>query len=552
MPTIQFKGKNLIANHHLSVPYHSLQDIEEFGFQAEKGTGNLIVEGDNLIALKALLPQFSGKVKCIYIDPPYNTGNEGWIYSDKVNSILIKEWIGKTVGIDDLTRHDKWLCMMMPRLKILRELLNEEGIIFISIDFRESHYLKFLLDEIFSRDNLVAEFIWHKKYGGGGDNKNVVTEHETVYCYSKTKNPSFEQVIKGIEYDFDDFAGYDMDEEGRYYSANESILMRGPNSTPEKRPNLCYPIIDPDGNEILPRFGRGTWSYELSTLEKKLENNDLLWKQVRGQWMLYKKQYLFLEEDEVRDKKPRTVLDKRYSIGQTGEGTNRLKFLFDDQRVFPNPKPVSLLKFLINLATETNTNDIVLDSFAGSGTTFDAVMELNTEDGGNRKCILVQMTEATEQEPDKNICRDITRERNKLAIEKFGYESGFKYLRVGNAIDPETMLEGELPTYSQFAEYVFYLATGGHLAEKDNINAENHFVGTLESQAIYLIYEQDFDKLTRLALTLDIAEKIIQHSPGKRRTIFAPSCFLDEDYMSEKQIEFVSVPYNLFERKTAE
>ena len=180
-----------------------------------------------------------------------------------------------------------------------------------------------------------------------------------------------------------------------------------------------------------------------------------------------------------------------------------------------------------------------------------AVNELN-KDGGNRKCILVQMTEATDTEPDKNICRDITRERNKLAIEKFGYESGFKYLKVGAAIDPETMLDGELPTYNQFAEYVFYLATGGHLADKENINSENYFVGTEGSQAIYLIYEQDFDKLTRMALTLDIAEQIIAHSPGKRRTVFAPSCFLDEDYMTEKQIEFVSVPYNLFERNTAD
>lgn len=552
MPTIQFKGKNIIAHHHLSVPYHTLEEIEELNFQKEKNSDNIIVEGDNLVALKALLPQFAGKVKCIYIDPPYNTGNEGWIYNDKVNSHLIKEWIGKVVGDEDLTRHDKWLCMMLPRLKILRELLNEDGVIFISIDYRESHYLKFLLDEIFLRENLVGEFIWHKKYGGGGDNKNIVAEHETVYCYSKTKKPLLEQVINGIEYDFDDFAGYDMDEEGRYYSANESILMRGPNSTPDKRPNLCYPIIDPDGNEILPRFGRGTWCYEIPTLNKKLENNDLIWKQVKGNWMLYKKQYLFLEDDEVRDKKPRTVLDRRYSIGQTGEGTTRLKHIFDDQRVFPNPKPVSLIKFLVNLATSTNNNDIVLDSFAGSGTTMDALLELNSEDGGNRRCILVQMTEATEAEPDKNICRDITRERNKLAIEKFGYESGFKYLRVGAAIDPETMLEGDLPTYEQFAEYVFYLATGGHLANKETINPTNHFVGSEGSQAIYLIYEQDFDKLARMALTLDIAEEIIAHSPAKRRTIFAPSCFLDEDYMTEKQIEFVSVPYNLFERNTAD
>jgi adenine-specific DNA-methyltransferase len=550
MPTLQFKGKNIIWNHHLSVPYHTLEEVQDLHFQPEKGNGNLIIEGDNLIALKALLPEYAGKVKCIYIDPPYNTGNEGWVYNDKVNSPLINNWLGDTVGTDDLTRHDKWLCMMTPRLKMLRDLLSDDGVIFISIDYRETHYLKALLDELFGRDKFVSEFIWHKKYGGGGDNKNIVTEHETVFCYTKTKDPLLEQVLNGIEYDFNDFAGYEIDDEGRYYSANESILMRGPNSTPDKRPNLCYPIIDPDGNEILPRYGLGTWAYELKTLDEKLKNNDLIWKQVKGLWMLYKKQYLFLEEDEVREKKPRTILDKRYSIGQTGEGTNRLKTIFNNQRNFPNPKPISLIKFLINLSTNTNDNHIILDSFAGSGTTFDAISDLNYEDGGNRKCILVQMKEDSEAEPDKNICQQITRERNKLAIEKFGYESGFKYLKLGTAIDPEKMLEGQLPTYEQFAKYIYYLGTGEHLAEAQNINAENHFVGTHGAKSFFLIYEQDVETLTRLALNLSIAEDIVKHSPNKRRVIYAPACFLDSDYMEEKQIEFVSIPYNLFERQT--
>ncbi|PTB93225.1 hypothetical protein C9994_13230, partial [Marivirga lumbricoides] len=175
--------------------------------------------------------------------------------------------------------------------------------------------------------------------------------------------------------------------------------------------------------------------------------------------------------------------------------------------------------------------------------------QLNNSDNGNRSCVLVQMTEASESEPDKNICRDVTRERVKLAIEKHGFNSGFKYLRVGSPIDPETMLDGDLPTYQQFAEYVYYLATGGHLADKSKVDASKHFVGMEGGQAVYLIYEQDMDKLTRLALTLQIAESIVKHSPGKRRVVFAPSCFLDEEYMTAMQIEFVSVPYNLFERK---
>lgn len=553
MPTLQFKGKNIIWNHHLAVPFHTLDEVPELHYKHKKANGNMIIEGDNLIALKALLPQFAGKIKCIYIDPPYNTGNDSgqgksWVYSDNVNSPLIKEWFKNEVSIDDLAKHDKWLCMMVPRLKLLRELLSEDGVIFISIDFRESHRLRQILDEVFLEQNLVSEFIWHKKYGGGGDNKNIVTEHEVIYCYTKEKNPNLEQVLNGVEYDFDDFANYDVDEEGRHYSSNESILMRGPNSTPDKRPNLCYPIVDPDGNEILPRFGKGTWAYEQKSLDKKIENNDLIWKKVKGEWMLYKKQYLFIEDDEVREKKPRSILDKRYNIGQTGEGTNRLKSLFDSKRNFPNPKPVSLLKYIIGLSTETNSNHIILDSFAGSGTTLDALMELNSEDGGNRSCILVQMPENSEAEPDKNICKDITRERVKRAIDKYGYDSGFKYFRLGIPLDAETMLAGQLPTYNQFAKYVYYLCTGENLEAENKIKEKDFYVGEYGKQAIYLVYKQDYETLTRLALNLTLAEKIKEQQPGKKRIVYAPSCFLDEEYLTDNQIEYVGIPYNLFQR----
>ena len=191
---------------------------------------------------------------------------------------------------------------------------------------------------------------------------------------------------------------------------------------------------------------------------------------------------------------------------------------------------------------------LILDSFAGSGTAMHAVMALNKEDGGNRKCIMVQMTEAIEQAPDKNICRDITRERVKRAIEKYDFESGFKYLRVGASMDAEDMLAGQLPSYEQLAKYVFYLATGTYL-ETPTLDRRIHYVGANSSSAIYLIYEPDIDKLTQMALTIEIAEKIIAHNSKKRKLIYAPACFLDEEYMEEQQIDFVSVPYNLFERK---
>ena len=156
MPTLQFKGKNIIWNHHLSIPYHTLDEVEKLHYNPDKSNGNIIIEGDNLLALKALLPQFHGQIKCIYIDPPYNTGNEHWIYNDNVNSPLLNNWLGKEVGSDDMTKHDKWLCMMVPRLKLLRELLSDDGAIFISIDENEQSSLRIIMDEIFGSECFVS------------------------------------------------------------------------------------------------------------------------------------------------------------------------------------------------------------------------------------------------------------------------------------------------------------------------------------------------------------------------------------------------------------
>jgi len=157
MPTLHFKGKPLVQNHHLVVPFSELEPVKSRGLSPTPSLhDNLIVEGDNLKALKALLPAYHGKVKCIYIDPPYNTGNEGWIYNDRVNSPMMRDWLGRTVDRDDLTRHDKWCCMMLPRLKLLRELLTDDGAIFVSIDDNEVHHLRALMDDVFGEENWSA------------------------------------------------------------------------------------------------------------------------------------------------------------------------------------------------------------------------------------------------------------------------------------------------------------------------------------------------------------------------------------------------------------
>src|SRR5438552_13042019 len=181
MPTLQFKGKVFVQNHHLAVPFHELKPIKSKGLSPTPSLhDNVIVHGDNLAALKALLPTYHGKVKCIYIDPPYNTGNEGWAYNDNVNSPMMREWLGKTVDREDLTRHDKWCCMMMPRLKLLRELLRDDGAILVSIDDNEVQHLRPLMDEVFGEENFVESFVWKKSYGGGAKEKFAVRQHE--YC----------------------------------------------------------------------------------------------------------------------------------------------------------------------------------------------------------------------------------------------------------------------------------------------------------------------------------------------------------------------------------
>ena len=198
LPRLNFKGRVFVENHHLAVPFHELLPVREKGLSKKASLrDNLIIHGDNLAALKALLPTYHGKVKCIYIDPPYNTGKEGWAYNDRVNSPLMQDWLGSVVDRDDLTRHDKWCCMMLPRLKLLRELLRKDGTIFVSVDDNEVHHLSCLMDEVFGEHNRVGQIVWH----GSTDNNptNIATEHEYIVCYAANKQ-GLEEVWKSANF----------------------------------------------------------------------------------------------------------------------------------------------------------------------------------------------------------------------------------------------------------------------------------------------------------------------------------------------------------------
>lgn len=546
MPTLQFKGKNIIWNHHLSVPYHTLEEVENLHFQPEKGNGNLIIEGDNLIALKALLPEYAGKIDIIYIDPPYNTGKEGWVYNDNVNSPLINNWLGKIVGSDDLTKHDKWLCMMTPRLKLLRDLLAEDGLIFISIDDYEYHNLRILMDEIFGEQNFIENYIWESTFRPDNSSKIERENGQYVLAFSKNK--------KKITQLIGDVSGSDglpsltkntMNESTLTFEKGKVTFFIEDGHYTKGVLKSKYELLDDveivDGKNVSDFRLKGRMIWGQDYLKKELDNGTEIIIKTDG-FIPYSKKL----EDSILA--PNTILPKS-KVGDVLQGRAEVTQIFGFAK-FEHPKPTSLIKYLIGLKGDASS--VILDSFAGSGSTMHAVIDQNNleTESGNRRCITIQMKEDSEADPDKNICQNITRERVKIAIEKYGYNSGFKYFKVGTAIDPEKMLEGQLPTYEQFAKYIYYLGTGEHLADAHNINAEKHFVGTHGAKSFYLIYEQDLESLTRLALNLSMAEDIVNHSPNKRRLIYAPACFLDSVYMEEKQIEFVSIPYNLFERQT--
>ena len=524
MPTLQFKGKNIIWNHHMSIPFHTLDEVPKLDFQADKGEGNLIIEGDNLLALKALLPQYAGKVKVVAVDPPYNTGVEGWIYNDRVNSPLIADWLGKEVGKDDLTRHDKWLCMMVPRLKLLRELLKDNGVIFVCIDDNEQCTLKIIMDEIFGEENFMGNLPRRTKSGGGSAASDFAVEHDYILAYAKHKE-QLENLF--IPHDPDYAKRYaEEDEEGKYFwdTFERSYTQTKP-----------YKIKAPDGSLLT-----GKWFRAEERFLDELKKGEMRFvKKKDGGWSVQFKQRM------GAGRKIRSLIENEFK--STYQELDDLGMI----NSFSHPKPTSLIKELVFAASNSDKETIVLDSFAGSGTTMHAVIDLNKEDDGNRKCILVQMAEATESDPKKNICKDITRERVKRAIEKYGYDSGFKYIKVGIPIDPESMLSGNLPIFKQFAKYVYYLCTGGHLQDESQIDDKSFFVGTFKKEAIYLIYKQDYDTLTRLALNLTVAEQIIKEQKGRKCIVYAPACFLEEDYLKEKNIEYVGIPYNLFRRNAS-
>lgn len=558
MATLNWIGKDAVVNHHTKVPYHLLKADAALsvGDDAGLASGNLLVQGDNLLALKALKPYYGGKVKCIYIDPPYNTGNEGWAYNDNVNSPEIRRWLEKTldgelqkVGKEgeDLSRHDKWLCMMYPRLALLREFLTEDGLIFVSVDENEHVNLQFLMRELFGPLNWMETLIWKKSYGGGAKSKHVVNLHEYIVCYAKSAErvpafllPPSEKVLKYYKYKDDKFGT-----RGPYR------LQPLATNSMDPRPNLRY-AIPYKGAEIWPEK---QWQWSKGRVLKALKDDELVIEKRDSGWSVNYKQYLKDEVGEERGSKPMSIIEGIY----TQQGTNEIKSMFGDGKTFTFPKPRALLEHLLSIGT--GPNDIVLDSFAGSGTTGHAVLSLNGQDGGRRRFVLVEMdptigSAVTSKRLGMAVRGYKSKDADGVSIEKIaGLGGGFQYVTLGPTLFDEygRFRSGEdKVTFAQLASHIFFTQTGEPLPKAVN-GKRSPLIGTFRGTAYYLLYNGILgDKrvgggnvLTRDTLALLPKNPLPAGSGEGPKVVFGEASRLTESTCRKAGVEFKQIPYQV-------
>lgn len=511
MPTLNWIGKEAVVKHHKEVPFRLLEPVPELCC-GDSASGNLIVQGDNLHALKSLLPRYAGQVKCIYIDPPYNTGNEGWVYNDNVNSPEIRKWLGETVGKEGetLDRHDRWLCMMYPRLVLLKQFLREDGAIFVSIDDNEVGNLQALMREVLGAANEVATIVWEK--GKKGDSKLVSVTHEYIVAFARNKALLKERSVRwrrrkpGIDAVLEHYAGlrkshtgdhgalrkemmawyralpkgdarkahkhYNWsDKRGLYFAAD----FAGPDDGRESRPR--YPIPHPVTRQpcAMPSTG---WRWEERTTKAALAE----------------------DPPRIHFGKDHTTIPNRKSYLAEIDEEPMMSVFYKDGRAatleveailgagaFPFPKDSEVIADLVGMVVEPG--DLVLDSFGGSGTTAHAVLRLNQHLKEPVRFILVELNE--------DVARNKTRERVRKAIEGYtpiagkkrvpaeGLGSGFQFCRL--SAEPLFDAEGQIRrdvTFAQLAEFVWFAETGTGYAGQ----ADSPLLGVHEGRAIYLLY----------------------------------------------------------------
>jgi adenine-specific DNA-methyltransferase len=568
MPILNWIGKDAVVNHDKKVPFRLLKNIKS---KSVGDSENLIIEGDNLEALKALLPHYQNKIKCIYIDPPYNTGNEGWAYNDNVDSPIMKKWLKELpVHVDDLNRHDKWLCMVYPRLKILKELLREDGVIFISIDDNEQANLKKILDEIFGGDNFLAKLVWNTE--GATDNQlEIKIVHEYIYCYVKNislKNNAISKVIDpSTKKDSKVFRKYIENSIIKNGSGNPVSSVTLPVNFPceikelkmgkskiekeyfKKVKNLGYvtreltakykvdypirfdPLIVKNGLLVKPCRVLSGWANanKLKTyIEndcKKISDSD----DAEMEFYLSKRGVIIYRKERINE---RHILSVIKEVGTTNQARSSLEKM---GITFPFPKPLNLIKYLIEIGSKHD--DIILDSFAGSGTTGHAVLELNKKDKVNRKFILVEL--------ESEICKKITSERVKKVIKGYsiknkkieGIDGGFQYAVLDKKLFNSDGRINDECTFEELASYLYFTETKTIL---DTKKINRTLLDTHNETQIHLMFngigKNNLDR--KFLSTLD---------KNKDKIIYADKCTLDDSTLEKHKTVFKQIPYEVQE-----
>ena len=584
MPTLNWIGKDKVVNHHAQVPFRVLD--HQYGYDSNNPelkdptkSGNKIIHGENLEALKALLPEFEGKIDCEYIDPPYNTGNEAWVYNDNVNDPHIKKWLGEVVGREgeDMSRHDKWLCMMYPRLRLLYKLLSPQGVLFISIDDNEEKNLLLICDEIFGSSCFVANISWQRAYSPRNDSKGIVSEAEHILVYSKNPDWQPNKLPRTAEMN----AKYGNPD-------NDVALWRSDNSyapNAATHQGMVYAIQHPFTGELLYPADKSCWRYQQSEMfaimngwceyelrdlhdeKRRAEvcgiSQDEVRKEVlgivlkedletskrkaqavlnRGQWPRYyftkggkggiaRKTYLTNVEGRVP-----TNLWPFSEVGHTDEAKKELMAIFGGKSPFDTPKPTRLIERILTIAT--NKNSIVLDSFAGSGTTAHAVLKKNAEDGGNRKFILVELGDYAENITAERIRRVMHGYgEGKNAVEGLGgkydfYELGKPLFLEDGRLNNEVDIE-------KIRAYIYYSETRQPISQGIDINHQ-YWMGNHDETGYYLYYKPD----GTTNLSFRTLNKVITQ-PAESYIVYADTCSLSKEFMATHHIYFKRIPIDI-------
>lgn len=581
MPTLDWIGKAAVVNHHQEVPTKLLHCNGEQS-AGDPEAGNLLVEGDNLEALKALLPYYAGQVKCIYIDPPYNTGNEKWIYNDNVSSPEIAAWLGRAVGAEseDLCRHDKWLCMMYPRLRLLKEFLRADGVIMVSIDDNELTNLRHLMDTLFGQHNFIAQLIWEK--GRKNDAKLFSSGHDYILVYARRKASLAGQTWRAAKAGIPEIAT-EYHRLKKLHGTDWELVSEGLaafyRSLPKDHPSKKYQrakFADSRGvwrdNNISWHGGGGPtydivhpvtkrpckvptdgWRFVEDTMRRKIDEGYVIFREDHRKPPIYKS-YIYVDDPTAVDPSEVDLEGQKEVLASVfyrhTQPSNDLQKDIFGKKVFPNPKDHEILARLIRYVTADDKHCIILDSFAGSGSTAHAVLALNASDDGNRRFVLVEL--------DGGIARDITSRRVRSAIN--GYETeegprqeglggGFRYCTLGKPLFDEWGSVTEGVTFSDLAAFIFFSDTGSPIPAK--ATGATSLLGTFTGRAIHLLWsaasagaadEHSGNVLTpERLLTLPIPSRNFDGPV----TVYAEGCTVSPERLAQSQISFRQIPYQV-------